>query len=76
MPEEMAIKEINRILYGLYPQLNFDDFVKANSNSNTSTPTSTSTGSKELDLTDTKVWLGDDSKLNEEIQRTIFYLQI
>jgi hypothetical protein len=37
-------------------------------------PTSTLTGSKELDLTDTKVWLGDDSKLNEEIQKSAFSL--
>lgn len=74
MPEEMAIKEINRILYGLYPQLNFDDFVKANSNSNTSTLASTLSGSKELDLTDTKVWIGDDTKLSEEIQKAVFSL--
>jgi hypothetical protein len=45
-PEEMALKEINRILYGLYPQLNFDDFVKSNSNSTNSTPASTSAQSQ------------------------------
>ena len=40
----------------------------------TQTPTSTSTVSKELDLSGTKVWLGDDSKLNEEIQKSAFSL--
>jgi hypothetical protein len=64
-PQETAVKEINRILYGLFPNLNFDKFVKSEPNSN---------ASKELDLTDTKVWIGDDPKLSEEIQKAVFSL--
>jgi hypothetical protein len=48
-PEETALKEINRILYELYPQLNFDDFVKVNSNYTTSTPASNAIEPKIVD---------------------------
>ena len=50
-PQETALKEINRILYGLFPELNFDAFVRASSSANASqTNISTSNNDNFVDV--------------------------
>jgi hypothetical protein len=75
MPEESALKEINRFLYSFYSNLDFDAFATKTSNGSSSTAqTPTLTSSKELDLRDTKVWIGDDERLSKAIQEAVFTL--
>ena len=75
-PQETAVKEINRILYGLFPNLNFDDFVRNTTSTAVVGQASSSIipSTQSLDLSNTKVWIGDDPKLSEEIQKIAFSL--
>ena len=70
MPQESALKEINRFLYSFYRDLDFDAFVKATSSasSQTTTQPTVSTTSQPFDLANTKIWIGDNRELSKRVQ--------
>jgi hypothetical protein len=70
-PLEVALTSINRILYGLFPNLNFDKFVRATT---AISQTSASTSVKPFDFTDTKIDVVGNSQLSQKVQKRAFEL--
>jgi hypothetical protein len=71
-PLEVALTSINRILYGLFPELNFDKFVRATS-AISQTPTA-STSAKPFDFSLTKIDISNNPDLSQKVQKRAFEL--